>query len=578
MKRKLIYILFPLALLFACLGFAACGAPNELAAPENLRIVNGILLWNEVKHADGYYVYIDENEYQTRECGYDVSGLDETQIHTLEVRAYNKKGLLSPYADLTYTGKFAVITEGLEYTGGGSDYRVTKFAVDENGSCVIPDTYQGLPVYGFDATTTPIEILSRIKHLYLPNSIRDAFLTGSRMKYFPNLESIGLGGHEENFIIEGNCLINKEKNTLVVGCIGSTIPDYVTTIGEDAFHGRNITTIDMSNSVTQIGSSAFSHCTPLTTIDIPSSVTRIDGSAFASCVQLTEFTVPNSVTMLGNAVFSDCTLLEKVILPERITTKSLMKTFSGCTSLKSVKIPEGVTVLSETFRDCTSLTDVTLPESAKSLSKTFRSCTSLKSVKIPESVTEMSETFWFCSSLESFTIPGTVKYPKSVFYGCTSLKSVTLAEGVEGLGATSSISGAAWGFCEGCTSLTEVNFSSTVTSIGLGTFANCTSLKSIVIPESVTEIWKLAFENCTSLKSIVIPESLTRIREYAFENCPIEEIYYHGTEAELKENVTIDEYANETLLSAEWYFYSETQPEEEGNFWHYVNGVPTKWT
>ena len=25
------------------------------------------------------------------------------------------------------------------------------------------------------------------------------------------------------------------------------------------------------------------------------------------------------------------------------------------------------------------------------------------------------------------------------------------------------------------------------------------------------------------------------------------------------------------------YFYSETAPTEEGNFWHYVDGKPTPW-
>ena len=70
--------------------------------------------------------------------------------------------------------------------------------------------------------------------------------------------------------------------------------------------------------------------------------------------------------------------------------------------------------------------------------------------------------------------------------------------------------------------------------------------------------------------------------------------YYRGTEDDWKEirinrNMpaigfvdpeTIDK-ENEKI--AEWeskltvYFYSEDAPTEEGNFWHYVDGVPTKW-
>ena len=45
------------------------------------------------------------------------------------------------------------------------------------------------------------------------------------------------------------------------------------------------------------------------------------------------------------------------------------------------------------------------------------------------------------------------------------------------------------------------------------------------------------------------------------------------------------EYKEEqTLLISEWenknltvYYLSENAPETEGNFWHYVDGVPTVW-
>ena len=79
-----------------------------------------------------------------------------------------------------------------------------------------------------------------------------------------------------------------------------------------------------------------------------------------------------------------------------------------------------------------------------------------------------------------------------------------------------------------------------------------------------------------SLKKIVIPENVSKIVGQAFLNCPLEEVYYRGTEEEWA-NIEIIEFNNETLLSAERYYYSETEPTEEGNYWHYVDGVPTKW-
>jgi hypothetical protein len=34
---------------------------------------------------------------------------------------------------------------------------------------------------------------------------------------------------------------------------------------------------------------------------------------------------------------------------------------------------------------------------------------------------------------------------------------------------------------------------------------------------------------------------------------------------------------NIELENAPRYYYSETEPTEPGNYWHYVDGVPTPW-
>lgn len=43
--------------------------------------------------------------------------------------------------------------------------------------------------------------------------------------------------------------------------------------------------------------------------------------------------------------------------------------------------------------------------------------------------------------------------------------------------------------------------------------------------------------------------------------------------------VTIDikSDGNNSLTSATKYFYSETEPTDDGNYWRYVDGVPTVW-
>ena len=62
----------------------------------------------------------------------------------------------------------------------------------------------------------------------------------------------------------------------------------------------------------------------------------------------------------------------------------------------------------------------------------------------------------------------------------------------------------------------------------------------------------------------------------AFKNCEnLTAVYYQGTEAEWA--LINIERKNDSLLAATRYYYSEAEPTVEGNFWHYVDGVPTVW-
>ena len=80
-----------------------------------------------------------------------------------------------------------------------------------------------------------------------------------------------------------------------------TIPTSVTSIGHSAFYGNKLTSVTIPNSVTSIGDYAF-QSNQLTSITIPSSVTSIGGYAFKSN-QLTSVTIPSSVTSIGKWAF-----------------------------------------------------------------------------------------------------------------------------------------------------------------------------------------------------------------------------------------------------------------------------------
>jgi hypothetical protein len=61
---------------------------------------------------------------------------------------------------------------------------------------------------------------------------------------------------------------------------------------------------------------------------------------------------------------------------------------------------------------------------------------------------------------------------------------------------------------DGCSSLTAVTISETVTTIGAYAFARCTSLARITIPDAVTSLGMLAFWQCHALKLISFPDTL----------------------------------------------------------------------
>ena len=80
----------------------------------------------------------------------------------------------------------------------------------------------------------------------------------------------------------------------------------VTKIGEYAFQGSAVTSVYMPESITSIGTSAFSGCQNLESVALPESLTTLGYSAFKACQNLESVALPESLTTLGDYAFSSC--------------------------------------------------------------------------------------------------------------------------------------------------------------------------------------------------------------------------------------------------------------------------------
>lgn len=186
------------------------------------------------------------------------------------------------------------------------------------------------------------------------------------------------------------------------------------------------------NTITSIGSRAFSNCEKLYKIRIPESISIIGNGAFSGCINLVSINIPGSVTKIGNEAFYNCGSLRSITIPNGITAINA-HTFSSCENLISIKIPDTVTIIKlHAFSFCYSLTNICIPTSVKKIEQyAFANCSNLKNVIIPENVISIGDyAFRRCKNLISITIPDRVtSIGESSFEDCGSLKYIITPTG-----------------------------------------------------------------------------------------------------------------------------------------------------
>ena len=220
--------------------------------------------------------------------------------------------------------------------------------------------------------------------------------------------------------------------------------------------------------------------------------------------------------------------------------------FQNCTNLTSVTFLNDVTIGNDVFWACTGLKDVYvnvwddaefcnnqilggLPNNPISYwdSEKQQSIETYYTLHLIKKDAEGNET-----EITEFDIPeGVTTIGKAAFKGYPDLMSITIPNSVTEIGDMAFM---------GNTSLTSVTIPNSVTSLGNSVFRGCENLVSVKMGKNITNIGDYAFYNCTSLETVVLPKKLESIGSYAFSGewsssdysnhgCPITSISIPGS-------------------------------------------------
>lgn len=144
-------------------------------------------------------------------------------------------------------------------------------------SIVIPDSVTRIDGLAFDGCTSLTSVI-------IPSSVTMIQSSTFDRKY---LKNIIVSDGNPKYCFSDGILFDKE-NAKLICCFN-----------------LEISSVEIPDSVTEIGYRAFEDCTNLTSIVIPDSVTKIADYAFNNCTSLTKFEYPKTLKFKKDDVFGD---------------------------------------------------------------------------------------------------------------------------------------------------------------------------------------------------------------------------------------------------------------------------------
>ena len=456
-----------------------------------------------------------------------------------------------------------------KYTKATNDnyYSITDCVPGFEKRIEIPASYNNLPVTHIAANA--LSKCSEAEELFIPDSItvidQNAFVGCDSLEVIEVDDANGFYDSRYNC----NAIIETKTNTLILGCKNTVIPEVVTSIGVGAFSGRKgLVSIELTKNIKKISADAFANCPDLAEFNVTQYITSIEERAFAGCSSLSKLTVDSKNTAYNSN--GNCNAIIHT------ASDSLI---AGC---RSTVIPSNVRSIGPfAFMGCSQLVEMNVPSSVKIIGENaFAGCSNLKSINLSDEVTTISNNaFKDCVVLERFYLPeATTTLGEKVLYNCPKLEEIVVSNNNEHFDSRNNcnaiINTETNSVIYGCS---KTVLPSNVSIIASYAFSY-SGITEVVLPENINTVSENAFYNCADLTTVVILNKNIIILSNGFKDCSsIEKLFFKGTVDEWYSNFNIANVGNEWLRDAERYYYSETEPTKEENYWHIVNGEIVIW-
>lgn len=341
--------------------------------------------------------------------------------------------------------------------------------------------------------------------------------------------------------IKEECFISDEYHDLVE--ISFSEDAKLKIIGNGAFRKVMFKTIVLPDSVTEIGSYAFSECKNLETITISKNMSLMK-NAFASCKNLTNVyyngTIDNWLRLINHSL--NVTNSVYVNPMTSATTLFVMNGDNSYIQPTTVVIPNDITIIKKGLLNLTNVTTIIVGENVTEFEEeAFAGCYSLNELKLPfigltETSVSNSNYFLFGRLFDKTSNDSLVKVTQ---IDSTNLEKLIYSDFYMPKGLTTinitSLKFIPNGAFNNCLNLTTIKYSSEIIGIGTDAFTN-SGITEFAVPINTKEFDFRVVKSLPNLTKLYLHSQVTKTwdqkRSWIDSSIlvvPSFEVYYDGT-------------------------------------------------